>query len=141
MTCPKRTHWGFLALIMSLTIGTGCAKDDQATSDLGVILSTAQSVMTAATQGENKLTALANAKRLLDQKYAELTASVERLKAMKSYQLSEDTLKAMRSSLVDAGETISRLRVVLAAEMARSAEIDEAVEHIIRKFTSAITTP
>ena len=125
----------FVAIALSLT---GCSKDEQATNDLAFLTDTAASVAEKATSGADRQAALKSALDYLEANYDKLHASAERLNSLKSYQLSDETLAKMEESLFTAGERISRLREDLADEMVSNAEIDQAVELIISRYTTAI---
>jgi len=115
-----------------------CNKDEQADTDTEALVSIAQGVVQKATSGNSINDALASAKAYLDENRNNVAEAAERIKSLKEYQLSDQALAKIKERMQEAGATISRLRVELAAEMARNPAVDQAVEDLIQTYTAAV---
>ena len=131
--------WSRTMLItVFLLAWSGCNKDQQAESDLDILVTVAAEVVQIATSGDSVSDALASAQSYLHKQQSQLADAAERIKTLKGYQLSEDVMSKVKEQVQAAGSTISRLRVELADEMARTPATDEAVEAIIRIYSNAV---
>ena len=129
---------GLIIVSAVLLSVSACSKDEEASAALQVVVDTAAQVVEKATSSADRSQALKDAQTYLDSQRDTLAQSAERLKSLKGYQVSDETVAKIKSQMREAGATITSLRVQLADDMARDSKVDDAVEALIRTFTNAV---
>ena len=99
-----------LLLVTSLTL-TGCKKDEEVNATLAEFDSFTTEMVKRVESAPNPAAGLDEAQTFFDSKKADITAKMETLKALRGYQVGDETKQKMMASLVADATKVGNLEI------------------------------
>src|SRR5688500_6924958 len=103
------------AFVLSLST-TGCKKDDMVNTTMADLEKLATEMNDTVTKAEDKKQGIADAQKLLDGKKDDLKAKMKEVGELRGFQVSDETMTKMASTVADAVMKVEGLKLDLMSE-------------------------
>jgi adenine-specific DNA methylase len=114
----------------------GCKKDADAKAILADFDSFTNELIKRVDAASNPADGVDDAQQYFDSKKTEMTGKMEQLKAIRSYQVGEETKKMMEASLVDDAKKIANLQVKYMGTSMRNDAFKAKLDKLTRDYQS-----
>src|SRR5713101_4896571 len=114
----------------------GCKKDAEAKTILTDFDSFTNEMVKRVDAASNPADGVDDAQKYFDSRKTEMTGKMDELKAIRGYQVGEETKKMMESSLVEDAKKIANLQVKYIGTSMRDAAFKAKLDKLIRDYES-----
>ncbi len=129
-----------IGLLMGFLVAApGCKKDDMVKETMTEVDSLADQIVETIEKADDKKQGVAEAQKLLDGKKEELGAKMAELGELRGFQVSEEVMAEMTSSLGSSLMEVETLKLSLMSETMKDPELNTAVDTLTNDFSSMLT--
>ncbi len=131
-----RTKVPALLIALACLLFAGCKKDAEVKAILADFDSFTAELVKRVDAASNPADGVDDAQKYFDSKKTEMTGKMEQLKAIRGYQVGEETKKMMESSLVEDAKKIANLQVKYMGTSMRDATFKAKLDKLTRDYQS-----
>ena len=120
-----------------LSLG-GCKKDDMVNATMDEVTALATEIADTVNKADDKKKGVADAQALLDGKKDDIKSKMKEIGQLRGFQVSEEAMAKMGSSLGDAIMKVEGLKIDLMSEMMKDDELKKGIDKLTSDFTEAV---
>ena len=120
-----------------LSLG-GCKKDDMVNSTMDEVSKLATEIADTVNNADDKKKGVADAQKLLDGKKDDIKSKMVEIGQLRGFQVSEEAMTKMGSTLGDAIMKVEGLKIDLMSEMMKDDELKKGIDKLTSDFTEAV---
>jgi len=127
-----------VAFLLALPL-SGCKKDDMVNATMADLEKLATEINDTVTKAEDKKQGVADAQKILDGKKDDLKSKMKEVGELRGFQVSEETMGKMASTVADAVMKVEGLKLDLMSETMQDAELKTALDKLTKDFSDAVS--
>lgn len=133
----RSTLYGFLLAMVLLV--SSCSKDEMATGAIDELNALTDDIVKTVSEGEDKLTAVADAQAKLDAKKADLAPKMKEVMELRGFQVNDETKTKVAAGLVDNTMKMATLEIDLMIATATDPALKAAVDKLTADHEALVT--